>query len=163
MLDTNSRNRKLFQLALAQKEHHGSTMSWYLKLEPAQLGQELYHLALEAADKKSLMDFEILCVFFSPEACEWLLKLPNLYWFWRVVADATMFADDEGMIQLRQVHQAMAELRCSASRAYNLRATVDSLTAPEVVARTAAGIILSSGGLVRDLKIITNIIFTFDY
>lgn len=163
MSDTATLNRKLYNLADAQRTEHGSRMSWYHKIEAAQLGQELYALALEATDSDSLDEAEILPVFFTEEACSLLFRLPNLFWFWRIVNAATLHADDLGPISLESVRKAMIETRNHAARTYNLSAPLESLSPAELVSRAANGIILTTGGLPEERKIVVNIIFTKDY
>lgn len=162
MLNADERSLKLSNLAELEKAKHLSHKKLYRKLETSDFSLELTPLALEATEAKSLEPEEILPVFFTEEACEWLMKLPNLYWFWKVLDKAYEWQLDSGLerIDAATVLRAMGDLRESAPRSMvSCNLPPESLSPEQLATRTAYAVFLTG----PDEQIVRNIVFSLDY
>jgi hypothetical protein len=164
MLNAQERSRQLSDLADAEKvkDEVAASKKFYRKLELSQFSAALIALALESTGKSALADEEILPVFFTEAACEWLMKLPNLYFFWRVVAKSYEWelTLDYERIGAPAVLRAMGEVREGVPRSFvECQLPPEELTAEHLAARRARGVFLTG----PDETIVRNIVFSLDY
>ncbi|HNG73716.1 MAG TPA: hypothetical protein PKN86_07315 [Candidatus Obscuribacter sp.] len=164
MLNAQDRSLRLSNLAEVEmkKSNHLSRKCFYKKLLPSQFAEALLPLAREATDLRNPSDEQILPIFFTDEACELLMKLPNLYWFWHVLEKAYEWQLDgyEERIDVATVLRAMGELREKAPRAWVVcKLPPESLSPGALVARTAHGVFLTGA----DETVVRNIIFSTEF
>lgn len=164
MLDANTHSLKLAKLAESVKAEHQylSRKSFYRPIFPSQFSNLLLPLALEASGKSKLEPEEILPVFFEEEACEWLMKLPNLYWFWQVLDKTYEWRLDLDMDRSNKlvVFRAMGVVRQSVKWSWvGCNLPPEQLSCGQLVTRTAWGVFLAGE---KD-QIVRNVIFTLDY
>jgi hypothetical protein len=155
--------RKLYNVASTQVATHAAMSCFYNQMKTGHLGQGIYKLALDVQGVQSLSDAEILPVFFTAEAIEELLRLPNIYWFWQVVKDSAVIHDDlVTSISLVEVKRAMSEMRSNAARSTDLRKDLATLSQVETAFWVANGILLCKVGDKWEKSVVRNPIYEYN-
>lgn len=158
-----TRFRKLYNLASTQIVHHSVVSCYYCQLKNEQLGQDIYKLACESKAVSSLAQAEILPVFFTAEAIEELLKLPNMFWFWHVIKESVVGHDDPvSLVGLPAVKRAMSEMRVNAARGTDLRKDIAHLTQVETAYWVASGYLLVMVGDNWEKSVVRNPIYEYN-
>lgn len=112
---------------------------------------ELYSLACRKQGAAHLSDFEVLQTFFNDEAYVLLLRMPNRYWFWRVVQLACVADDgaDDKLLTRQCLQSAILAIRREYSSKYDLRKRIEDLEDDDlrrrdfqIASRAVAGICL---------------------
>ena len=128
-------------------------MSLLQPFDASHMPMELYELACRARGVESMPNADILTSFFTIDAVELLMKMPNIYFLLLTARVAAEIGDEEDgdCISKASVQQAVTEQRRSVGYKYDLsKRLVDLTDAPkgdalrviQVASRTVAGLIL---------------------
>lgn len=140
---TTSFSVHLYQLASIAQQEHALSRNWSQPLTPQILGLNIYRLALRVRGVESVNDDQVLPTFFSAEAISILFTMPNLHWFWKVVAYSALAADDNAaLIGAATVKEALRHFRNELGMAFDLTRPIDQLTLQEACVLVAAGVIV---------------------
>jgi len=104
----------------------------------------LSDLARTARGVTSVTAEEILLTFYTPEAAQYLLTMPNIHWFWKVVKETAL----EGrwipadLISLEVVMNTVRMMRRGCEDKYDLNKPLSELTPGQAASRAARGLVL---------------------
>jgi hypothetical protein len=121
--------------------------------DASHMPMELYELACQARGVKGMPNADILTSFFTADAVELLMKMPNIYFLLLTARVAAEIGDDEDSdcISKASVQLAVTEQRRSAGYKYNLRKRLadladdprgDGRRESQIASRAVAGLIL---------------------
>jgi hypothetical protein len=138
-------HEQLYRIATEKMLETAEERSFFCPFTENYFRANLYPLACQAKEAASMTDKEILPAFFADKATAYLLSLPNVYWFWATVREAVL--DDriyqgKRKIALKSVKSAVSRLRRALAHKADLKRPIAKLTAAQLCARTALGIIL---------------------
>ena len=140
---TTSFSVQLYQIASIAQQEHALSRNWSQPLTPQMLGLNIYRLAMRVRGVESVNDDQVLPTFFSAEAIALLFTMPNLHWFWKVVAYSALAADDHAaLIGAATVKEALRHHRNELGMAFDLTRPIDRLTVQEACVLVAAGVIV---------------------
>lgn len=140
---TTSFSIHLYQIASIAEQQNALGRNWSQPLTPQMLGLNLYRLALRVRGSETVSDDQVLPTFFSAEAIAILFTMPNLYWFWKVVAYSALAADDHAsVIGAATVKDALRHWRNELAMAFDVGRAIDQLTVQEACVLVAAGVIV---------------------
>ena len=152
----------LYQIASIAQQDNAVDRNWSQPLRPQMLGLNIYRLALRVRGVEAVNDDQLLPTFFSSEAVTMLFTMPNLYWFWKVVAYSALAADDAAeVISASTVKDALRHYRNELGMAFDITRRIDELTVQEACVFVAAGIIVlkPEGLLAKNAVPVLNPIF----
>jgi hypothetical protein len=123
------------------------------KCEPQRIFQQTVKLSDLPASTFALAKFlqpgiaerQTLSAFFSDEAVDVMLALPNQYWFWKVAHDAVSYSasgDPNSVIVAKAVHLAITCQRNGQSHRYDPAEDLADLSNDEIGDRLEHGICL---------------------
>ncbi len=140
---TTSFSVQLYQIASIAQQEHALSRNWSQPLTPQMLGLNIYRLAMRVRGVESVNDDQVLPTFFSAEAIALLFTMPNLHWFWKVVAYSALAADDHAaLIGAATVKEALRHFRNELGMAFDFTRRIDQLTVQEACVLVAAGVIV---------------------
>jgi hypothetical protein len=140
---TTSFSVQLYQIASIAQQEHALSRNWSQPLTPQMLGLNIYRLAMRVRGVESVNDDQVLPTFFSAEAITILFAMPNLHWFWKVVAYSALAADDHAaLIGAATVKDALRHFRNELGMAFDFTRRIDQLTVQEACVLVAAGVIV---------------------
>ena len=140
---TTSFSVHLYQLASIAQQEHALGRNWSQPLTPQMLGLNIYRLAMRVRGVEAVNDDQVLPTFFSAEAIAILFGMPNLHWFWKVVAYSALAADDNAaLIGAATVKAALRHFRNELGMAFDLTRPIEQLTVQEACVLVAAGVIV---------------------
>lgn len=140
---TTSFSVQLYQIASIAQQEHALSRNWSQPLTPQVLGLNIYRLAMRVRGVESVNDDQVLPTFFSAEAIALLFTMPNLHWFWKVVAYSALAADDHAeLIGVATVKEALRHHRNELGMAFDFTRRIDQLTVQEACVLVAAGVIV---------------------
>lgn len=140
---TTSFSVQLYQIASIAQQEHALSRNWSQPLTPQMLGLSIYRLAMRVRGVESVNDDQVLPTFFSAEAIALLFTMPNLHWFWKVVAYSALAADDHAaLIGAATVKEALRHFRNELGMAFDFTRRIDQLTVQEACVLVAAGLIV---------------------
>jgi hypothetical protein len=116
-MDKYKLNSELFRLAHRQSKKTEGFLTVDAPVDKRLLASHLRKLAGAASGMRRMSPDQVLSTFFTDDAVEVLLKLPNLYWLWETILGASVWQDVlliDGRIDLRAVNCAYTRL-CSIS------------------------------------------------
>ncbi|MFA7341420.1 MAG: hypothetical protein WC028_31850 [Candidatus Obscuribacterales bacterium] len=167
--------KRLYQLALEQAKCNLHLRSMSQAFDNSHMNQEIYKLALATRGVDSLSNPEILPTFFTAEAVVLLLRVPNIYWFWRTVHEACLHDHDadDALLSKASVVRGIKEIRSSHSYQFNLgqgladlvddpKAEGQSRRETQIALRAVAGLILVKCGSLWDPASIIDNPFFFE-
>lgn len=156
----------LYFLANTQKPYHAAGLSFYAP--PS--NDSLVALRLDNSvglPLEGLTPFELLAAVFDQGACAWLRAMPNLYWFWELMAQTIVqhnqagASDDNGLISERALRNAMDAIRSTVGDGHDLELAKTRMSEGDRMTRIAAGIItVERTGDVNEPKLRTTPMFT---
>lgn len=100
--------------------------------------------------------------FFTIDAILWLMKMPNHYWFWKIVHDAVAFenpADPDSVITGDAVRKAIVCNQRAQMHRYSIDEDVKELDREDIGDRLQHGIYLFKFGDLLEGHLYPNIIF----
>lgn len=107
------------------------------------LGLNIYRLAMRVRGVEAVNDDQLLPTFFRADAIALLFAMPNLHWFWKVVAYSALAADDDAaLIGAVTVKEALCHFRNELGMAFDLTRRIDQLTLQEACVLVASGVIV---------------------
>lgn len=140
---TTSFSVRLYQLASIAQQEHALGRNWSQPLTPQMLGLNIYRLAMRVRGVEAVNDDQVLPTFFSTEAIAILFGMPNLHWFWKVVAYSALAVDDNAaLIGAATVKAALRHFRNELGMAFDLNRPIEQLTVQEACVLVAAGVIV---------------------
>jgi hypothetical protein len=140
---TTSFSIHLYQIASIAQQENALSRNWSQPLTPQMLGLNIYRLAMHVRGVESVDDDQVLPTFFSDDAIAILFTMPNLHWFWKMVAHSALAADDHAaVIGAATVKDALRHFRNELGMAFDLTRRIDQLTVQEACVLVAAGIIV---------------------
>lgn len=140
---TSTFSAHLYQIASIAQQENAVSRNWSQPLRPQMLGLNIYRLALRVRGVEAVNDDQLLPTFFSSEAVTMLFTMPNLHWFWKVVAYSALSADDHAeVISAATVKEAMRHYRNELGMAFDLTCRIDQLSVQEACVLLAAGVIV---------------------
>lgn len=140
---TTSFSVHLYHLASIAQQEHALGRNWSQPLTPQMLGLNIYRLAMRVRGVEAVNDDQVLPTFFSTEAIAILFGMPNLHWFWKVVAYSALAADDNAaLIGAATVKAALCHFRNELGMAFDLTRPIEQLTVQDACVLVAAGVIV---------------------
>ena len=140
---TTSFSVQLYQIASIAQQENALSRNWSQPLTPQMLGLNTYRLALRVRGVESVNEDQVLPTFFSSEAIALLFTMPNLHWFWKVVAYSALAADDHAaLIGVATVKDALRHFRNELGMAFDLTRPIEQLSVQEACVLVAAGVIV---------------------
>ena len=103
---------------------------------------EVWDLARQQRGVKVLDRSLVFSTFFTAGAVELLQTMPNLFWFWNVVCYATGDSKGTTLIDDSTIRRVIDRLRDCRAAFYDLKKPIDQLSASEMAALVAEGVIL---------------------
>ena len=167
----------LRSIAGVEQRNIAEIMNYYQPIDCSVLCRSLYHLALATTGQSAMTDDQILPTFFKADAVEQLLKLPNTYWFWRIVKNALVHhcssfknekatnQSNQNKIELGSIKAAMAAERRAASLAnlaYSRQRDPANLNNVETATWVAAGLLLVDVNGGHATTVVANPVFEYD-
>lgn len=145
--------QQLYNLAVSQRDETIHLRSYAQPFDDSHLGMKVYELACSTRGSATLPNSDIMPTFFTEQAIGVLRKMPNLYWFWCVVANAVIAddGDDSEHLGKASVQDAVLAVRRDHAFKYNLQKplaeladnrTGDARREVQIASRAAAGLIL---------------------
>jgi len=143
-MDKNFR-QQLYNLAQAALQETVVYRSYMRPFDASHLSQELYQLACRSRGVLLMPNADILPTFFDEDATEFLLAMPNLYWFWATIKEGVIFDNVESgnaPIGLQALKLAVQAYKRDLAYKHDMRKKIDALTPAQLCSRTALGIVL---------------------
>lgn len=161
---------KLYQLAQALLQERIYQRSQLQPFDSSHMPLALYQLACQVRAVEAMPNIEILPTFFSDEAVQLLLKMPNQYFLFWTIQQACLIAEgaDDEPISVACVQAAIREIRRDTAYKYNLRKGLADLVDDgranvrrenQIASRAVAGIILVKSCLFERDEIMDNPFF----
>lgn len=154
--------RDLHQHAGAERSRSMEKRSYWQDVSLLQNEYEIWELARRQRGVKVLDRSLVFPTFFTAEAVELLMTLPNNFWFWTVVQHSASDSAGGGLIDDVIVRQTIAGFRARRSSVYGLDKPMEQLSSFEMAVRVVEGVILfksNDSELPSDGELVFNVMF----